>query len=116
MGRVDGKVALVTGSGSGIGRAVADLFAREGAKVVVADRDAAGGEATVAKIRGAGGEASFVRADVSQEADCEAMVAHAVERHGRLDVLHNHAGILHAKDGPIDQLSAEAIDETFAIN
>jgi NAD(P)-dependent dehydrogenase (short-subunit alcohol dehydrogenase family) len=116
MGRVEGKVALVTGSGSGIGRAVAKLFAREGARVAVADRDPRGGEETVASIREAGGEARFVPADISREADCEAMVRFAVDAYGRLEILHNHAGILHPKDGPIDQLSAEAIDETFAIN
>jgi NAD(P)-dependent dehydrogenase (short-subunit alcohol dehydrogenase family) len=116
MGRFDNKVALVTGSGSGIGRAVAVQLAREGAKVVVADRDPTGGEATVAAIRGEGGKASFVRADVSLETDCERMVGEAVARYGRLDVLHNHAGILHPLDGPITELSERAIDETFAIN
>src|SRR5262249_6003616 len=116
MGRFDNKGPLVTGSGCGIGRAVAVQLAREGAKVVVADRDPAGGEATVATIRGEGGEASFVRADVSREADCERMVGEAVARYGRLDVLHNHAGILPPLDGPIPELSERAIDETFAIN
>lgn len=116
MGRLQDKVALVTGSGSGIGRATAILFAREGAKVVVADRDPVGGNATVEAIRGAGGEAVFAQADVSRENDCASMVQVAVERFGRIDVLHNHAGILHPLDGPITELSEKAIDETFAIN
>jgi len=116
MGRLQDKVALVTGSGSGIGRATAILFAREGAKVIVGDRDSAGGNATVATIRAAGGEATFVQADLTREADCEHLVQSAVEHYGRLDVLHNHAGILHPHDGPITELRAEVIDETFAIN
>jgi NAD(P)-dependent dehydrogenase (short-subunit alcohol dehydrogenase family) len=116
MGRVEGKVTLVTGAGSGIGRAVALLFAREGAKLVVADRNAEGGNQTVAEIRAAGGEAIFVQADVSHEADCERMVRTAVDQYGHLDILHNHAGILHPLDGPITELSERVMDETFAIN
>lgn len=116
MGRLQDKVALVTGSGSGIGRATAILFAREGAKVAVADRDPTGGNATVATIVTAGGEAFFVQADVTREAECQRMVQACIDRYGRLDILHNHAGILHPHDGPITELSAEVIDETFAIN
>jgi NAD(P)-dependent dehydrogenase (short-subunit alcohol dehydrogenase family) len=116
MGRVEGKVALITGTASGIGKATAKLFAREGARVVGADVDGPGAEATAAEIKAEGGEATAVQADISKEADCERMVRLAIERYGRLDVLHNHAGILHPKDGPITELSAEAIDETFAVN
>ena len=116
MNRLADKIALITGSGSGIGRATAILFAREGARVVVADRDPIGGQETVETIRQAGGEASFVQVDVSREADCARMVQTVVDTHGRLDVLHNHAGILHPLDGPITELSEQAIDETFAIN
>jgi NAD(P)-dependent dehydrogenase (short-subunit alcohol dehydrogenase family) len=116
MRRVEDKVALITGAGSGIGRATARLFAQEGARVVVADRDPEGGEATVAAIRDDGHEAIFQRADVSREADCAAMVEAAIARFGRLDILHNHAGILHPGDGPITELSEAVIDETFAIN
>lgn len=92
-GLVAGKVALVTGGGSGIGRATALVFAREGAKVVVADVLVAGGEETVRLIKDAGGDAIFVKADVGQAADVEAMVRKAVETYGRLDCAHNNAGI-----------------------
>src|SRR5688572_19389384 len=116
MGRVDGKVALITGTASGIGKATAMLFAREGARVVCADINGPGAAATAAEIGSAGGEAVAVQADIAKEVDCERMVRTAVESYGRPDILHNHAGILHPKDGPITELSAEAIDETFAIN
>ncbi|HEY3081295.1 MAG TPA: SDR family oxidoreductase [Chloroflexota bacterium] len=116
MGRVEGKVALITGTASGIGKATAKLFAREGARVVGADLDGPGAEATAAEIGAAGGEATAVQADISKEADCERMVRVAVERYGRLDIVHNHAGILHPNDGPITELTAETIDQTFAIN
>lgn len=116
MGRVEGKVALITGTASGIGKATAKLFAREGAKIVCADVNGPGAQATVDEIKAAGGEAVSVQADISREADCERMVRAAVDRYGRLDILHNHAGILHPKDGPITELSAEAIDETFNVN
>ena len=107
---------VVTGATGGVGRATARLFAAEGATVVVVDRDPAGGEATVAAIRDDGGEAIFQRADVSREADCAAMIETAISQFGRLDILHNHAGILHPGDGPITELTEAVIDETFAIN
>ena len=89
----DGKVALVTGGGSGIGRATALAFAREGAKVVIGNRNAKRGEETVSMIRDAGGTASFKRTDVVVAAEIEALVEHAVKTHGRLDVAFNNAGI-----------------------
>ena len=89
-----GKVALVTGASSGIGRGGAILFAREGAKVIVAaDSNIKGGEETVEMIKKAGGEASFVKCDVTKEADVKAMVAKAVSLYGRLDYAFNNAGI-----------------------
>ncbi len=92
-GQFDRKVALVTGAASGIGRATALAFAREGARVAAADVAADGGEETVRLVRAAGGEGTFVRADVSKAADVEAMVGRAVETYGRLDFAHNNAGI-----------------------
>jgi len=93
MGRLDGKVALITGAGSGIGRATALVFCREGAKVAVVDYVPAGGEDTVGVITEAGGDAIFVEADVSRAADVERMVKTTVDRYGRLDIIFNHAGI-----------------------
>lgn len=92
-GQLEGKVSLVTGGGSGIGKSTALEFAREGAKVVVADVNSAGGEETVTQIRSGGGEAIFVHADVSRAAHAEAMVEAAVEAYDRLDCAHNNAGI-----------------------
>jgi NAD(P)-dependent dehydrogenase (short-subunit alcohol dehydrogenase family) len=91
--RVAGKVAIVTGGNAGIGRAAAELLAREGARVVVAARTAATGEETVRRIADAGGEAAFVRTDVGREEDCVALVAETIRRFGRLDVLVNNAAI-----------------------
>ena len=84
-GTLDGKVALVTGSGSGIGRSTALAFAREGSKVVVNDVNVEGGEETVSMVKSAGGEAIFIHADVSRAADVEALINGAVEAYGRLD-------------------------------
>ncbi|HEY8597577.1 MAG TPA: SDR family NAD(P)-dependent oxidoreductase, partial [Thermomicrobiales bacterium] len=91
--RVAGKVAIVTGGNAGIGRAAAELLAREGARVVVAARTAATGEETVQLITAAGGEAIFVRTDVGREEECVALVAETVRRFGRLDILVNNAAI-----------------------
>lgn len=87
------KVALVTGASSGIGRAVALIWAREGAKVVVSDINAPAGEETAALVRAQGGDAIFVAADVGKPADSQALVARAVAHYGRLDVACNNAGI-----------------------
>ncbi len=92
-GLVDGKVALVTGAGSGIGRAVAIVMAQEGATIVAADIMSEGGEATVRQIRDAGGDAIFFKADVSQEADAQMLVNKSVETYGQLDCAVNNAGI-----------------------
>ena len=93
MGQFDGKVAIVTGASSGIGRASVKLFAQHGAAVIASDVDDAGGEATVAQARAAGGEATFVHTDVSSPEQVEAMVTAAIRNYGRLDFAHNNAGI-----------------------
>ena len=92
-GLVEGKVALVTGGGSGIGRQACLVFAREGAQVVVCDVAVEGGQETVGQIEQAGGQATFIRADVAQAAEVEAVVAKTVETYGRLDCAYNNAGI-----------------------
>ena len=93
MGALEGKVALVTGAAMGIGRSASQIFAREGAAVVVADIDEAGGRETVALVEAAGGRAAFVRCDVSVQPEVQAMVAFAVDTFGGLDCAHNNAGI-----------------------
>ena len=92
-GQLEGKVSLITGGGSGIGKATALAFAREGSKVVVADVNVDGGDETVRLIQDTGGEATFVRADVSNASDVSAMVDHAVQTYNRLDCAFNNAGI-----------------------
>ena len=93
MRKLEGKVAVITGAGAGIGRATALLFAREGAAVVVADLDPEAGAETVAQIGREGGEATFVRVDVADSGDIERMVRVSVETFGRVDVLFNNAGV-----------------------
>jgi meso-butanediol dehydrogenase/(S,S)-butanediol dehydrogenase/diacetyl reductase len=92
--RLAGKVAIITGGGSGIGRATAQLFTREGAKVVVADYNAEAGENTVQAIQDSGGEAIFVKVDVSDAEQVQHMVQSALEAYGGIDILFNNAGIL----------------------
>lgn len=93
MGKLNGKVAIITGAGSGIGRATALLFAREGAKVVIADIDDVGGKETLKMIKDGGGEAIFVHADVSNAEDVKNMVKTAVDKYGGLHIIFNNAGI-----------------------
>jgi NAD(P)-dependent dehydrogenase (short-subunit alcohol dehydrogenase family) len=116
MKEFNGKVALVTGGGSGIGRATALAFAREGAKVVIGNRNVERGEETVAMIRDAGGESSFRRTDVSVAAEIEALVDHAVKTYGRLDIAFNNAGIEgEVQPTLVDQTEAN-FDEVMAVN
>ena len=113
MGRLDGKVAIITGGGSGFGEATSRLFAKEGAKVIIADCIVhEGGEATIEAIikdiKAAGGEVTFVKTDVSKLADAEKMVKTAVSTYGKLDVLFNNAGIqgpmgINVADYPIEE-------------
>ena len=114
-GQFEGKAALITGAGSGIGRASALAFAREGAKVVVADIAVEGGEETVRLIQAAGGEACFVKADVAQASQVEVLVDKAVTAYGRLDYAHNNAGVLGSRASTAD-CTEEEWDRIIAIN
>jgi NAD(P)-dependent dehydrogenase (short-subunit alcohol dehydrogenase family) len=116
MSRLADKVALITGAGSGIGRASATLFAQEGARVVCVDLNEATARETVQLITEAGGEAIAVQADVSSLQDAEAMVQAAEDSFGGLHVMFNNAGIMHGDDGDSQSTSEEIWDLTMNIN
>ena len=109
------KTALVTGAASGIGRAIALAYAREGARVVVSDTDADGGQATVAQVRERGGQALFVAADVAKPRDHERLVQRCLKQFGRLDIACNNAGI-GGELAPTADYPLEAWDRVIAIN
>src|SRR5437870_10843666 len=115
-GLVEGKVAVVTGGASGIGRATALTFAREGAKLVIADMNADGGQQTVHMIRENGGEAIFVRTDVSQAVEVQALITKAVETYGRLDCAHNNAGISGGGRALTAEYAEEMWHQVIAVN
>ena len=115
-GRLAGKVALITGAGSGQGRAAAVLFAQEGAKVVVADVQVEGGEETVQLVRTAGGQAAFWATDVSQAVQVEAAVRFTVDTYGSLNILYNNAAVLHRQDALVTNLEEEVWDQIIAVN
>lgn len=115
MAEMKGKVALVTGAGSGIGRATALLFARKGARVIVADIVPQGGMETIRMIQETGGEAIFVQADVSNAEQVRAMIARAVETYGRLDYAVNNAG-MEAQPAPTADCAEADFDRTVAVN
>jgi len=114
--RLKDKVALITGAGAGIGRETAVLFAREGAAVVAVDVNEQAAQETVELLRGTGGRAVAARADVSKAADCAAMIAAAEREYGRLDILFNNAGIMHAKDDNAVTTDEAIWDLTMNIN
>jgi NAD(P)-dependent dehydrogenase (short-subunit alcohol dehydrogenase family) len=116
MNRLDGKVALITGAASGIGKIAATLFAQEGARVVLTDVSDEAGVAVAREIEGAGGAAAYVHADVSSAADAEAMVTFAVKRYGSLDILYNNAGIFHASDNSVTDTPEDIWDRVIDIN
>lgn len=113
--RVHNKVILVTGSGGGIGEGIAKRLAEEGAIVVVNDIQPQAGQAVVAAIVAAGGRASFCAADMTQTDQVQALVAHAVKQHGRLDVVVNNAGWTH-RNRPALEVSEDEFDKCFAVN
>ncbi len=115
MAELEGKVALVTGAASGIGRAIALAYAREGAAVVVSDLNEKGGQETVRLVEAAKGRAVFHRADVASPAECDALAAEAVRAFGRLDVACNNAGIAGAS-APIAEHPVDAWDRVIAVN
>jgi NAD(P)-dependent dehydrogenase (short-subunit alcohol dehydrogenase family) len=113
-GKLNGKVALVTGGTSGIGRATAIAFARAGAKVVLTGRREKEGAQVVAEIKKLGGDAAFVRADVAKDADVKAMVDFTIDKFGRLDIAFNNAGV--EWKGPLDQATEAEYRRIFDVN
>src|ERR671925_2211633 len=114
--RVEGKVALVTGGATGMGRATALTFAREGAKLVIADMNEEGGHQTVHMITEQGGEAIFVKTDVTQATAVEALISKTVETYGRLDCAHNNAGVTQRAYPPTAEFPEEDWHRVLAIN
>jgi NAD(P)-dependent dehydrogenase (short-subunit alcohol dehydrogenase family) len=114
--RLRDKVAIITGGGGGMGRVAARLFAEQGAKIVVAEFGEAAGNETVRIVKEAGGEASFVRADVSNESDARAMVDHAMSTYGRVDALYNNAGIMPEADHSVLDTDVDTWDTVMAVN
>jgi NAD(P)-dependent dehydrogenase (short-subunit alcohol dehydrogenase family) len=115
--RLQGKIAIITGGGTGIGRAIAHLFAREGAQVVVAEVCRSNGEEVARSVVSEGGDAVFVQTDVAHVEDVKKMVSTAIERYGGLDILVNNAAIqMHGRDARAHELSEEVWDCTMGIN
>jgi len=114
MGRLENKVAVITGAASGMGRATAIRFAGEGGAVVVADLNEEGGEATVRECKENGGRAVFHKTDVAAETDIKALIARALGEFGRLDITFNNAGFVGAL-GPLEEISIESWDSTHAV-
>jgi NAD(P)-dependent dehydrogenase (short-subunit alcohol dehydrogenase family) len=114
--RLQDKVALITGSAGGMGKAAAELFAREGASIIVTDVVADAGEETARGIREAGGNAIFVKADVSKEDDVKQLVARGIDAFGSIDVLYNNAGIMPTDDGGVTDLSEAVWDRIMDVN
>ena len=114
--RLQDKVAVITGAGSGMGRVAAEMFAGQGARVVVAEYDEAAGNETVRLVTEAGGQATFVRTDVSRDDDARRMVEAAVSAYGRLDVLYNNAGIMPEADHSVIDTDVAVWDQVMAVN
>jgi NAD(P)-dependent dehydrogenase (short-subunit alcohol dehydrogenase family) len=112
--KLESKVAIITGGASGIGAATASLLAKEGARVVVADLNGAGGQAVVEAINATGDQAIFVRTDVTQDADAKALVDKTMATYGRIDILHNNCGV--NKEADLDVMTETEWDHLFAVN
>jgi NAD(P)-dependent dehydrogenase (short-subunit alcohol dehydrogenase family) len=116
QGRLHGKVALITGGGAGIGKAACKLFAAEGARLVIAERDAQRGEQVLEEVRASGGNATFCRTDVGEPEQVGGAVAAAVKAYGRLDVLYNNAGGSTPQDGPLLDTTDDEFWQAIRLN
>ena len=114
--RLENKIALVTGGGSGIGRESCFLFAKEGANVVVVDINSESGNYTTNQINGTGGQATFYKADISSQEEVEQLITDVEKKFGRLNVLFNNAGIMHADDGDSQSMEERVWDRTMNVN
>jgi NAD(P)-dependent dehydrogenase (short-subunit alcohol dehydrogenase family) len=114
--RLQDKVVIITGAGGGMGRTAALMFAGQGARVVVAEFGEAAGVETVRQVEAAGGRATFVKVDVSDETEARAMIDHAVATYGRLDVLYNNAGIMPEADHSVTDTDVAVWDQVMAVN
>ena len=112
MGLLDGNSVLVTGGGLGIGRALCEVAAREGARVTIADFNADAGEEALASLAGAGAEAQFIKADLSREDDVRAVITAAVDEYGSLDCAFNNAALSHGR-GPLHEIAREDFERTL---
>lgn len=114
--RLAQKVAIITGSAGGMGQVAAELFAREGASVVITDVAAGPGEAAAQTIRACGGQATFIQANVASETEVASMVNTAIETFGHVDILYNNAGIMPERDGSVVELSEDIWDQIMNVN
>src|SRR6186713_2055572 len=114
--RLEDKVTIITGGGGGMGRVAAQMFAAQGARVVVAEYSEEAGAETVDLVQKAGGQATFVKADVSKEADAKAMDDHAMATYGRVDTLYNNAGIMPEADHSVTDTDVATWDQVMAVN
>ncbi len=114
--RLANKVAIITGSASGMGQIAAEIFAREGARVVIADISAEAGKTAAQTIHEAGGEALFVQTNVAREEEVQALIHVAYERFGRIDILYNNAGIMPDNDGSVTNLAETTWDQVMDVN
>ncbi|NBC86922.1 MAG: 3-oxoacyl-ACP reductase FabG [Bacteroidetes bacterium] len=113
-GRLKDRVAIITGGANGIGRATAQRFAREGARLVIADLDTERGAETVSSIDGSGGQAIFIQTDVAQVEDAKALAEASIDRFGQIDILINNAGL--TRDATLQKMTAEAFEEVIDVN